>query len=192
MTYAITPVYLFCHSFAKLSQLTCYMSLSPQRTYKRVVWCIVGAIGLHTTILLFMFILTCRPVKRSWDIATNAAEGVCLDRRALYLAFAVGNVLGDLLCMAVPVEVILARQMKWAEKAAALFALFTVSMLVLSLFLSCFCKFEATLTWSLHSTFITSAVRGVYTWKLFDSTNWMWNIWPLVICVLVLHICFGS
>lgn len=135
MTYAITPVYLVCTAFAKLSHLTCFKALSLQRTYKRVVWCIMGAISLHATTLLFMFVLTCRPMEKSRDTAAapDGAGPTCLDRRALYLAFAVGNVLGDLSCVVVLVRIVLTAQMEWSKKVAASAVFVGASMLVLLL-----------------------------------------------------------
>ncbi|KAH7014570.1 uncharacterized protein B0I36DRAFT_369511 [Microdochium trichocladiopsis] len=161
-TFAITPVYLLCAAFAKLSSLAFYLPLSPQRRFKRTVWLMMAIVALHTAILLLMFILTCRPVATSWEPSFEAGGAVCLSRRGLHLAFAIGNVATDILCMVVPASTVLALQVRGMQKVAILAVFFLTSM-----------------------TLVTSITRAIYTWQLFDSTDPTWDIWRLVLCILV-------
>ncbi|KDN71752.1 putative integral membrane protein [Colletotrichum sublineola] len=160
LTYIAAPVYMLCNGFTKLSLLTFYLRLSPQRWFRISVWISIVVVCLYTGIITMMMFFHCHPIRKAWDI--KITEGSCLDAGIFYMATAVSNIISDIVLFILPLPTLFSLRMKMALKigAAVLFAIGSM-------------------------TVATSIVRLYYLPPVLKSTDVSWdsapaNIWTFI------------
>ncbi|KAK2012360.1 integral membrane protein [Colletotrichum eremochloae] len=160
LTYIAAPVYMLCNGFTKLSLLTFYLRLSPQRWFRISVWISIVVVCLYTGIITMMMFFHCNPIRKAWDI--KITEGSCLDAGIFYMATAVSNIISDIVLFILPLPTLFSLRMKMALKigAAVLFAIGSM-------------------------TVATSIVRLYYLPPVLKSTDVSWdsapaNIWTFI------------
>ncbi|KAK2041822.1 integral membrane protein [Colletotrichum somersetense] len=159
-TYITAPVFMLCNGFTKLSLLTFYLRLSPQRWFRISVWVGIVVVCLYTGCITTLMIFHCNPVRKAFVF--KIAEGTCLDVGILYMATAVSNILTDIVLFILPMPTLFSLRMKMGLKigAAVIFAIGSV-------------------------TVATSVIRLYYLPPLLKSTDPSWdaapaNIWTFV------------
>ncbi|KAK2035094.1 integral membrane protein [Colletotrichum zoysiae] len=159
-TYITAPVFMLCNGFTKLSLLTFYLRLSPQRWFRISVWAGIVVVCLYTGCITTLMIFHCKPVRKAFDF--KIVEGTCLDVGILYMATAVSNILTDIVLFILPMPTLFSLRMKMGLKlgAAVIFAIGSM-------------------------TVATSVIRLYYLPPLLKSTDPSWdaapaNIWTFV------------
>ncbi|OBT56378.1 hypothetical protein VE04_03509 [Pseudogymnoascus sp. 24MN13] len=158
--YIAAPVYQLCNGFTKLSLLTVYLRLSPQKWFRIAAWFSIVVVVLYTSIITLVMFFHCSPIRRAFDFKT--LSGHCLDAGALYIATAGANIVTDLMLFLLPTPVILKLQMSKAQKIGCIL-IFAIGSL----------------------TVATSCIRLVYLPRTLDSTDLSWdaataNIWTFI------------
>ena len=148
---------MLCNGFTKLSLLTFYLQLSPQRWWKVAVWCGIGVVTAATTVITLMTWIHCTPVDKAYK--PTMEEGTCLDVGILYIATAVSNIVTDVYLCCLPIPMVLQLKMSSFQKAGAIMIFGIGSM-----------------------TVATSIVRLVYLLKVLDAQDLTWdaahaNVW---------------
>ena len=148
---------MLCNGFTKLSLLTFYLQLSPQRWWKIAVWIGIAVVATATTVITFMTWVHCNPPEKAYK--PLMLEGSCLDAGILYIATAVSNIVTDIYLFCLPIPMVLQLKMSSFQKAGAIMIFGIGSM-----------------------TVATSIVRLVYLLKVLDAQDLTWdaahaNVW---------------
>ncbi|KAK1657062.1 integral membrane protein [Colletotrichum godetiae] len=159
-TYVTAPVFMLCNGFTKLSLLTFYLHLSPQKWFRISVWTGIAVVSLYTACITILMLFHCNPVRKAFDFTITG--GKCLDVGILYMATAVSNIITDVMLFILPMPMIFSLRMKMASKIGAVIIFAIGSM-----------------------TVATSVVRLTYLPPLLVSVDPSWdaapaNIWTFV------------
>ncbi|KAK0368713.1 integral membrane protein [Colletotrichum limetticola] len=159
-TYVTAPVFMLCNGFTKLSLLTFYLHLSPQKWFRVAVWTGIAVVSLYTACITILMLFHCNPVRKAFDFTITG--GKCLDVGILYMATAVSNIITDVMLFILPMPMIFSLRMKMASKIGAVIIFAIGSM-----------------------TVATSIVRLTYLPPLLVSVDPSWdaapaNIWTFV------------
>ncbi|KAK1598885.1 uncharacterized protein LY79DRAFT_686861 [Colletotrichum navitas] len=159
-TYITAPVFMLCNGFTKLSLLTFYLRLSPQRWFRISVWIGIVVVCLYTGCITTLMLFHCSPIRKAFDLKITG--GTCLDSGVLYIATAVSNIITDLALFILPMPTLFSLRLKMGLKigAAIIFAIGSM-------------------------TVATSVVRLYYLPPLLKSTDPSWdaapaNIWTFI------------
>ncbi|KAK2729106.1 hypothetical protein CKAH01_10545 [Colletotrichum kahawae] len=158
--YVTAPVYMLCNGFTKLSLLTFYLHLSPQRWFRICVWIGIVVVSLYSGCITLLMLFHCNPVRKAFDFTIN--DGKCLDVAVLYIATAVSNIATDVMLFILPMPMIFNLRMKIAQKIGAML-IFGIGSI----------------------TIATSIIRLILLPKLLTSTDPSWdaapaNIWTFI------------
>lgn len=119
----VMAIYCLSVTIAKMSLLVLYLRLSPDRLFRIVVISLITFTTAYGLTYPFLLILGCRPIEASWNLA--AMRGAkCIDKKAVYYALSVTNILMDVVCLVLPLKIIIPLQMGRRQKWSliALFA----------------------------------------------------------------------
>ncbi|TDZ13380.1 Satratoxin biosynthesis SC1 cluster protein 4 [Colletotrichum spinosum] len=160
VTYVTAPMYMLCNGFTKLSLLTFYLHLSPQRWYRISVWTGIVVVFLYTGVITLLMFFHCNPVRKAFDFTITT--GTCLDAGILYIATAVSNIVTDVILFILPMPMVFNLRMRLAQKIGAM-CIFAIGSV----------------------TIATSIVRLVLLPPLLTSTDPSWdaapaNIWTFI------------
>ncbi|KAF7563381.1 hypothetical protein G7046_g711 [Stylonectria norvegica] len=161
LSYIAAPVYMLCNGFIKLSLLTFYLHLSPQKWFRVSVWISIGIVTVYTIIITFMMFFACNPPSKAFNFSVQG--GSCIHAGILYIATAVSNIVTDTMLFVLPIPMIYQLYMPKMQKAGALLV-FAIGSL----------------------TIATSVIRLVKLPAVLSSTDPSWdaapaNIWTQVI-----------
>ena len=129
INYITSAIFMLCNGFTKLSLLTFYLRLSPQKWWRVAVWGSIVIVALYTSIIALMIFFQCDPVRKAYDVRVK--EGKCLNAGALYIATAGTNVVTDLILFVLPVPMVYRLRLGWAQKMGALLIFGIGSMYVI-------------------------------------------------------------
>ncbi|KAF6818778.1 hypothetical protein CSOJ01_01731 [Colletotrichum sojae] len=118
IVYVTAPVFMLCNGFTKLSLLTFYLQLSPQKWFRIFVWIGIAIVSLYTGCITLLMLFHCNPVRKSFDVSVTG--GSCLDVGVLYIATAVSNIATDVMLFLLPLPMIINLRMKTAQKVGAM------------------------------------------------------------------------
>ncbi|KAJ6779881.1 hypothetical protein PWT90_09377 [Aphanocladium album] len=152
-TYIAAPVYQLCNGFTKLSLLSIYLQLSPQRWFRIATWTGIVIVTLYTTVITAIMIFHCDPVRKAFDFKIQT--GSCLDAGILYMATAVSNIITDVMLFLLPTPMVMRLEMDRAQKIGAI-AIFGIA----------------------SATVATSIVRLVYLPATLKSVDPSWDAAP--------------
>ncbi|CEJ94464.1 hypothetical protein VHEMI09991 [[Torrubiella] hemipterigena] len=160
ITYIAAPVYQLCNGFCKLSLLTIYLQLSPQKWFRVTTWISIVIVILYTTIITAIMFFHCSPIRKAFDF--KLAEGSCMDAGVLYMATAVSNIITDVILFILPTPMVWRLEMSKAQRIGAIVIFGIGSM-----------------------TIATSIVRLVYLPATLKSTDPSWDaaaadVWTFV------------
>lgn len=109
---------MLCNGFTKLSLLTFYLHLSPQKWFRLAVWGSIGIVAVYTTIITMMMFFQCNPIRKSWDF--DIEGGSCIHAGILYMATAVSNIITDVMLFILPIPMVLQLRMGLGQKIGAI------------------------------------------------------------------------
>ncbi|RBA17947.1 hypothetical protein FPRO05_10965 [Fusarium proliferatum] len=151
-TIPVNIFYMLSSDLAKISLLFFYLRLSPERTFRIVIYVLISLFGLYALIYAMISLVGCQPIKASWDLAAQAT-GKCVDKFGFFLAASVANVVMDLVILLLPLRIVIPLQIPRRQKMSLLF-LFTTGGFVI----------------------IVAVYNCVLTVKLFSSPNYTWGL----------------
>ncbi|KAF4978722.1 hypothetical protein FZEAL_4942 [Fusarium zealandicum] len=160
LSYVAGPIYQFCNGFVKLSLLTFYLHLSPQKWFRIAVWSTIGIVSVYTVVITFMMFFLCDPPQKAFDFKV---DGKCTDAAILYMATAVSNIVTDVMLVLLPIPMVYNLHMPKVQKMGAI-AVFAIGSL---------------------TVITTSVIRLVKLPPVLASTDPSWdaapaNIWTFV------------
>lgn len=97
----------------KVSMLLLYRRLFVQRNYRICIWTLLGIVVGWSTGAVFATILQCLPIEASWD---KSLRGICIDKGSFWIAYAVGNILTDILVLGFPITPVLKLNMPLGQR----------------------------------------------------------------------------
>ncbi|ROW07619.1 hypothetical protein VPNG_06795 [Cytospora leucostoma] len=153
LSWIVPWVYILCWSLAKISLLTVYFRLSPFGWFRTCTVTALVLVVCHTIVLMFCTVLSCIPIKKSWDINYPLGEGRCFDLVALYMSVAIVNIITDAILLLMPIPLIMGLNMPEMKKPL---------VLVVFIFAS--------------ATIVTSIVRCAYLPSLYKNDDETWFI----------------
>ncbi|KPM40576.1 hypothetical protein AK830_g6011 [Neonectria ditissima] len=118
ISYIAAPVYMLCNGFTKLSLLTFYLHLSPQKWFRVAVWCSIAIVAVYTVVITFMMFFVCNPPRKAFDFKVQG--GKCTDAAILYMATAVSNIITDGILFVLPIRMVYKLHMPTAQKIGAI------------------------------------------------------------------------
>lgn len=109
---------MMCNGFTKLSLLTFYLHLSPQKWFRMAVWGSIGVVSVYTIVITLMMFFQCNPIRKSFDFSVTG--GSCTDAGILYMATAVSNIITDVILFLLPIPMVLKLRMGTGQKVGAI------------------------------------------------------------------------
>ncbi|VUC33090.1 unnamed protein product [Clonostachys rosea] len=155
-TYISWAVYIICGSLAKVSLLTFYLRLSPQRWFYIATWTTIGFVIAYTVALLPTMLMGCKFV----DGRFGGDDKITCP--AVSLANAILNIVSDIILFVLPVPMVLKLQVRTLQKVGLLL-IFGVGSL----------------------TIVTSIVRAVVLPVMMHSIDQSWEITNVSICIII-------
>ncbi|KAH6974239.1 hypothetical protein BKA56DRAFT_645444 [Ilyonectria sp. MPI-CAGE-AT-0026] len=119
ISYIAAPVYMLCNGFTKLSLLSFYLHLSPQKWFRVSVWTSIVIVAIYTIVITFMMFFVCNPPRKAFDF--KVVGGSCTDAAILYMATAVSNIVTDVILFVLPIRMIYKLHMPKIQKFGAIF-----------------------------------------------------------------------
>lgn len=169
--------------FAKLSLLTLYLNLSPDRTFRITVKIIGLCFILYAVAYALTSIFSCRPIYASWDL-TASATATCIDKEMFYLAASIANVCMDVIILLVPLRIVVPLQIPKRQKVSLLFLFATgglyVHLQTTSSFRTCSFPWHGPNTvltsFNVRSVIFVAIYNSTLTVALFNSDNYTWGL----------------
>ncbi|CAG9941024.1 unnamed protein product [Clonostachys rosea f. rosea IK726] len=152
MTYLAAPIYMLCNGFTKLSLLTFYLHISPQKWFRIAVWTSLAIVAVYTIVITLLMFFGCTPPQKAFQFKTT---GQCINAGILYMATAVSNIITDTMLFVLPIPMIYNLHMPLKMKIGAI-VVFGIGSI----------------------TIATSVVRLVYLPTLLQSTDPSWDAAP--------------
>lgn len=109
---------MLCNGFTKLSLLTFYLHLSPQKWFRYSTWTAIVIVALYTTIITFMMFFQCSPPRKSFDFTMEGGD--CINAGVLYMATAVSNIFTDVILFILPIPMVYQLHMPVQQKVGAI------------------------------------------------------------------------
>ncbi|KAI5458203.1 hypothetical protein BGZ63DRAFT_432708 [Mariannaea sp. PMI_226] len=151
--YLSAPIYMLCNGFVKLSLLTFYLHLSPQKWFRTSVWISIGIVAVYTILITFMMFFVCNPPRKAFDFKVEG--GTCIEAGILYIATAVSNIVTDSILFVLPIPMVYQLHMPRIQKVGAI-VIFGIGSL----------------------TIATSIIRLAYLPPVLASTDPSWDAAP--------------
>lgn len=98
----------------KLSALLLFRRIFVQRGFQIACWSICGIVMGWCIGTVAGTIFQCIPLEASWN---RSLDGTCIDKGAFWIAYAVGNILTDVLVLVLPIPPVLQLKMPWRQRA---------------------------------------------------------------------------
>lgn len=91
-------------TFAKLSVLAFYASLSPYPGFRAAVFCLMGFVVAYGFVASFYWLFACQPISQFW--AAISQNGSCIDRDKFWYISGSINGVTDFIMLLLPVWVL--------------------------------------------------------------------------------------
>jgi hypothetical protein len=117
MQLIISCTYISSQAFAKISICCLYLRLSPERTFRVIVYVVIGFVVAYSVSSILVIIFACNPIAATWDptlIALHTTK--CINEPAAYLSQAGINIFADLLIFILPMRTIWRLQLPLRQK----------------------------------------------------------------------------
>ncbi|KAH7398120.1 hypothetical protein BKA64DRAFT_708780 [Cadophora sp. MPI-SDFR-AT-0126] len=150
--------YNICQMFIKLSYLALYLRLSPNKTFRLILYTTMALVCCYGIPAATISMLQCRPLAKLWS---PHMPGSCIDIGAFHISITVINMVLDMTVFVLPIPVLWAIKLPRRQRLS-LVGVFGVGVLLASAFrLKC-----------LITLLNTPSFRSDNTWTTVDSLNW--------------------
>jgi hypothetical protein len=85
----------------KISILAFYLRLSPEKTFRSVVYALSTSVVLYCLVSSFAVFFSCKPVAKTWDLTIT--YGSCIDVSKMWTFVAAMNSTTDILILFLPI-----------------------------------------------------------------------------------------
>lgn len=107
-------------SFNKLSVLSLYITITPNKKFRTAVYSLMGVVVSFTLAYILIQILDCKPVEGQWDLRLFRTTQ-CIDSSVSpMLILSIVNILVDLAVVVLPIPMILPLPLSKKDKASCL------------------------------------------------------------------------
>ena len=108
-------------SFNKLSVLSLYIFLTPDKRFRAAVYCLIGVVIAFSLAYILVQLLECQPIQAQWDLALAFGGSSCLTSSVPpLLVLSIVNILVDAAVVLLPLPVILPLQIPRQDKISCL------------------------------------------------------------------------
>lgn len=110
-------------SFSKLSVLSLYLSITPNKKFRAAVYFLMSIVIAFTVTYVLVQILDCKPVQAQWDLRlVMASHGhSCIDSNVSpMMVLSVVNIIVDVAVVVLPIPVILPLRIPKKDKISCL------------------------------------------------------------------------
>ncbi|KAF5613795.1 integral membrane protein PTH11 [Fusarium subglutinans] len=116
-----TLTYAASISLAKLSVLSFYLRISPDRFVRRAVHVLMALVCSYTFVYICLVVFRCQPVSAGWDLTI---EGKCIEMEVLVIFLVICSVVIDTFVLLLPIRIVQPLQIPTRQKIslAVLFA----------------------------------------------------------------------
>ncbi|CAH0055190.1 unnamed protein product [Clonostachys solani] len=111
--FVLTITYSTSVSFSKLSILTLYLRLSPEKYFRICVYAFIGIVTAYTVAYQFYIIFQCSPVNKFW---MPEVEGSCIGKMGPMMTLSIANIVIDIIILFIPVKVVLPLKIPLRQK----------------------------------------------------------------------------
>ncbi|KAF3920952.1 hypothetical protein ABW20_dc0106517 [Dactylellina cionopaga] len=123
--YVYQLIYPIVLCVIKLSILSFYKGISPQRGYQITIWATVGLVIAYTITIIFVYMFECPKPSMSWAVTFPTG---CMSLPALYYSSASVNILTDLIILVLPIPILITLQVQ-RRKRIALIGIFFIGFI---------------------------------------------------------------
>ncbi|KAL6415701.1 integral membrane protein [Ilyonectria robusta] len=116
VNFAGRPIYQLGISFFKIALLISYLRLlhgTDHRTYRAIVWFVIGAVFLSHLGCTLCLILACKPVSKSWN---PLGEGTCLPAGPSFTAYSIVTIVSDVVVALLPLPLLAKLEVRLGKK----------------------------------------------------------------------------
>lgn len=107
-------------SFNKLSVLSFYLTLTPNKKFRAAVYSLMGVVVSFTLAYILSQLLDCSPVEAQWDLRVFKTAR-CIDTAVSpMMVLSIVNILVDIAVVVLPIPVILPLELSKKEKISCL------------------------------------------------------------------------
>ncbi|KAM3076961.1 hypothetical protein ACMFMG_003572 [Clarireedia jacksonii] len=110
-------LYYICVSVTKMAILFLYLRLATSKTFRKLVWCVMGFVILTALSSCLASIFQCTPIKKSWSLDKHS-PGHCINVNALFYANASLDIFQDLVIYILPMNMLYHIQIPKRQKYA--------------------------------------------------------------------------
>jgi hypothetical protein len=108
----IGTAYYLSQAFSKFSVCVFYLRLSPDRTFRRLIFATMIFVGCYTIATILVNFFACRPIAAAWNPKLLELPGAyCVNRFEFYFAQAGLNIGSDVWIVILPMKTIWSLQM---------------------------------------------------------------------------------
>ncbi|CAJ0553323.1 Ff.00g118350.m01.CDS01 [Fusarium sp. VM40] len=108
-----TLTYAAAINLAKLSVLTFYLRISPDKWVRRAVHVLIALVCAYMLVYTMLAVFRCRPVVSGWDLTI---EGECIPLSVLIIFLLVCSVTVDVFVLLLPIRIIQPLQIPYRQK----------------------------------------------------------------------------
>ena len=100
-------------AFSKLSVLTFYLRICPDRLFRRVVYGLIALVGAYTIMYVFLIVFQYRPISAGWH---HDIDGECIGYMAPMMVLGIANIVVDVIILCLPIKIVLPLQIPTRQK----------------------------------------------------------------------------
>lgn len=122
----VGAAYIGALALVKVSICSFYLRLSPEKTFRLLVFLLMGFTAAYSLAGFLVLIFSCNPVAASWDLSLAALPTTsCINRPAEYLAQSSLNIVTDICVFILPLHTVWKLQLPFRQKlgVSSIFAL---------------------------------------------------------------------
>lgn len=97
----------------KVSVVLLYKRIFVGTRFQVTCWVVMAVVVGWSIGAIFATIFQCVPVEGSWD---KSIKAYCIDKGAFWIAYAVANILTDVMVLSLPIPVVLRLQLKLRDR----------------------------------------------------------------------------
>lgn len=107
--------YVITVAMTKVSILYLYLKLSPNRTFRIMVWTLMGFVAATAFSCVIAIIFQCKPIHKAWDTST---EGKCVNQVGIFISNAGLDISQDIMAYFLPVPMLWKLNMPRKQRVA--------------------------------------------------------------------------
>lgn len=95
--------YMISFNIYLVQSLRSIYAYPPGRSFRWIVYSLIGTVGAYTIAYEMVIIFRCRPISAVWDLTV---EGYCIPSETRMMVLSVANITIDLIILVIPIRVL--------------------------------------------------------------------------------------